>query len=75
MALKDVWYGKPGVSREEWHAICDKFQGLCAYCPLPADTMDHIVPTARGGRHTPDNVVPACRSCNSRKGDRGTFPQ
>lgn len=41
----------------------------CAYCPAPADTIDHVLPVALGGRTTPDNCVPACRSCNSRKKD------
>jgi 5-methylcytosine-specific restriction endonuclease McrA len=28
----------------------------------------HMVPLIRGGEHSPDNVVPCCQSCNSRKG-------
>jgi 5-methylcytosine-specific restriction endonuclease McrA len=33
-------------------------------------TLDHVVPLARGGAHTPENLRPAHRSCNSRKGSR-----
>ncbi|MBC7933538.1 MAG: HNH endonuclease [Rubrivivax sp.] len=33
-------------------------------------TLDHVVPLARGGAHTPENLRPAHRSCNSRKGKR-----
>lgn len=33
-------------------------------------TMDHRVPLARGGRHEIQNVVPACKTCNSRKHTR-----
>ena len=29
--------------------------------------MDHVDCIAKGGRHEADNVVPACRSCNSKK--------
>lgn len=57
----------------------------CCYCgteevPL---TLDHLVPTAQGGPDTADNIVWACRPCNSSKGprdlvrwslDRGGFP-
>src|SRR5262249_4314390 len=31
---------------------------------------DHVVPRSRGGTHTWDNVVAACRTCNVRKRDR-----
>jgi 5-methylcytosine-specific restriction endonuclease McrA len=42
----------------------------CAYCASPATTIDHVVPTSRGGRHDRTNLVPACRRCNSAKGCR-----
>lgn len=32
-----------------------------------ARTMDHKVPTARGGPNTASNKVPACNSCNQQK--------
>ncbi|WP_252441998.1 HNH endonuclease [Pseudonocardia humida] len=41
----------------------------CAYCGKRADTIDHVVPRSRGGAHSWDNCVAACRSCNSRKAD------
>ncbi|MBN9110105.1 MAG: HNH endonuclease [Pseudonocardia sp.] len=42
----------------------------CAYCNARADTIDHVVPRSRGGAHSWDNCVAACRACNSRKADR-----
>jgi 5-methylcytosine-specific restriction endonuclease McrA len=43
----------------------------CAYCTDNwADTVDHVVPRSRGGRHEWRNVVAACRQCNEDKGDR-----
>ncbi len=42
----------------------------CAYCARRADTVDHVVPRSRGGRHEWSNVVAACSRCNHRKGDR-----
>jgi 5-methylcytosine-specific restriction endonuclease McrA len=33
-----------------------------------APELDHIVPLALGGSHTPGNCQLACRSCNGRKG-------
>jgi 5-methylcytosine-specific restriction endonuclease McrA len=29
--------------------------------------MDHLVPLSRGGKASRNNVVPACKECNSRK--------
>lgn len=42
----------------------------CQYCGTGAESIDHVVPRSRGGRHEWDNVVAACRPCNLRKGDR-----
>lgn len=46
-------------------------QGICHYCnqKFPAEdlTMDHLVPVSRGGKASRNNVVPACKECNSRK--------
>ena len=42
----------------------------CQYCGGPAESIDHVVPRSKGGPHSWENVVAACRSCNVRKGDR-----
>ncbi|HEY5727885.1 MAG TPA: HNH endonuclease, partial [Acidimicrobiia bacterium] len=42
----------------------------CQYCGRPAENLDHVVPRTQGGSHTWDNVVAACRRCNTRKGGR-----
>ncbi|MDN5917381.1 MAG: HNH endonuclease [Pseudonocardia sp.] len=42
----------------------------CAYCGRRADTIDHVIPRSRGGKHSWENCVAACRTCNSRKADR-----
>lgn len=42
----------------------------CQYCGAHADSIDHVLPRAKGGQHTWDNVVAACRPCNTRKRDR-----
>lgn len=48
-----------------------RYDGLCAYCTVrPADTVDHVIPLARGGRNTIGNILPACRPCNSRKSSK-----
>src|SRR5690606_15207836 len=46
----------------------------CQYCslklPLRHLTYDHVVPRSQGGRTTWENIVMACRDCNSRKSGR-----
>jgi len=45
--------------------------GQCWYClkVFPPDelTMDHLIPLARGGSSTKDNLVPSCKDCNTKK--------
>jgi 5-methylcytosine-specific restriction endonuclease McrA len=44
----------------------------CQYCGKQTRdlTIDHVEPRHRGGRHTWENLVSACRSCNHRKAGR-----
>lgn len=42
----------------------------CQYCGERAESIDHVVPRSRGGDHAWENVVAACRPCNTRKRDR-----
>ena len=45
--------------------------GTCWYCGQKVGfhqlTMDHVIPLARGGRSTKDNLVPCCKDCNTKK--------
>ena len=63
----------PGLTRHEMSIL--RFQWIsegqsCAYCDQACETVDHIVPLNRGGDNQKQNLTPACRSCNSSKGDR-----
>ncbi|KAM0910521.1 hypothetical protein ACQ4PT_014090 [Festuca glaucescens] len=43
----------------------------CQYCPSEDDlTIDHVIPTSRGGKWEWENLVTACSRCNSRKGNK-----
>jgi 5-methylcytosine-specific restriction endonuclease McrA len=56
-------WSKPGVIRRD--------NEHCGYCGAAgARTVDHIVPSSRGGANTWANTVAACYSCNQRKRDR-----
>ena len=42
----------------------------CQYCGTNDDlTLDHIYPKAKGGKTTWVNLITACKTCNTRKGD------
>ena len=57
------------VTQIEWTEIKKIFKFLCAYCRRKRKlTMDHIVALAIGGQHLANNIVPACKPCNSSKG-------
>ena len=43
---------------------------VCQYCGRAAENVDHVVPRSRGGSHSWDNVVAACRRCNGKKENR-----
>lgn len=46
----------------------------CMYCGKSAGgenlELEHVIPRSRGGKNSWDNLVAACRKCNSRKNDR-----
>ena len=52
--------------------IWQETHGHCVYCgksiPSGARTVDHVLPSCRGGKGSMDNLVPACQPCNNRRG-------
>jgi 5-methylcytosine-specific restriction endonuclease McrA len=57
------------VTAEAWKIVLAKFDHRCAYCGRGdmSLTRDHVVPLSRGGTHDAENIVPACKPCNSSK--------
>jgi 5-methylcytosine-specific restriction endonuclease McrA len=51
-------------------AVFARDEHRCQYCGAAAENIDHVIPRSRGGPHTWENVVAACRPCNTRKEDR-----
>lgn len=45
---------------------------MCVYCGRQTRelTLDHVMPRHRGGPHTWENLVSACKACNHRKAGR-----
>lgn len=61
----------PRFSRQNIY-LRDGFR--CQYCSWSGTllnlTLDHLIPLARGGKTSWDNIVTACKACNLRKGAR-----
>lgn len=74
MAERDDGKMKSEAPVVDFATIVTLYLNRCAYCgcdftaECPA-TEDHVIPIIHGGLHTPDNVVPACLGCNSKKHD------
>lgn len=60
------------ITAEEWQSILKAHGYACAYCKTtdaPLE-MDHVIALSKGGLHCAANIVPACKPCNSKKGNR-----
>lgn len=72
---RDSNKARRGLSHKKWakirHRILERDEWACRYCGSDDDlTCDHVVPLARGGGNDDENLVAACRSCNSSKCDK-----
>lgn len=57
------------LTLKQWAQAIAYFGQRCAYCQIrPFQVLEHFHPIALGGGTTEDNCVPACKSCNSKKG-------
>lgn len=63
---------KDKITLEQWENIKSKAKNKCHYCKKVFEklTMDHVIPLSKGGNHNQSNIVPACQSCNSKKGNK-----
>jgi hypothetical protein len=52
------------------HYILTRDHYTCFFCGEYGDTIDHLLPKAKGGHTTPVNCVCACNLCNQSKADR-----
>ena len=60
------------LTAKEWADTLETYNYRCAYCGVEFNcelppTKDHVIPISKGGHNIKENVVPACKSCNSRK--------
>lgn len=77
ITLREVFLRDKGVCQicgmpVSWNDVTKDSSGRKLYVNDRYPSIDHIVPLAKGGTHTWDNVQLAHKICNSRKGDRVT---
>lgn len=63
----------PGAEMIDRREVLRRAEGVCGICRElieGAFHVDHIIPLARGGEHTYENVQPAHPRCNTRKGSK-----
>jgi len=68
----------PGeYSESKWLQRVEYHGWKCFYCKVKLNkntlTQDHAIPLIRGGSNHAANLLPACRSCNSKKKDLTVF--
>lgn len=69
-------------TEQHWQHALTYFNGCCAYCGNPPSLFDyntvlhqeHHIPVSKNGGYTPDNIIPACQSCNLNKSNKDPQP-
>lgn len=56
------------LTLSQWNEIKRRYKYRCAYCGAKSKlTRDHVVPLIKLADDSPNNIVPACGSCNASK--------
>ena len=60
------------VTIADWLRILELHENKCALCDIRGVKLeqDHIFPLSLGGKHTPVNLQPLCKPCNTWKKDK-----
>lgn len=59
------------LTYDQWEQIMTYFNNECAYCGSNGTLeQEHFVPLSKLGNYDKYNIIPACRSCNSSKGNK-----
>jgi hypothetical protein len=73
-SLKKKSYSFVNYKENDWLECLSFFNHRCAYCgeesPLE---KEHFIPLINGGEFTINNIIPACKSCNSSKNNKCFF--
>jgi 5-methylcytosine-specific restriction endonuclease McrA len=71
------------LTAKQWTGIKRDFNNSCAYCGMTEKEhirefnerlhQEHFIPLSEGGEYSHNNIIPACKSCNSSKQDKDFF--
>lgn len=65
--------GANSLREQQIDSVYEQQRGLCFWCGTETGSsyhVDHVIPLARGGDNTIENIVVSCPTCNATKGDR-----
>lgn len=58
-------------SNKEWLDLLKQYDGKCVDCGTKEKIeKDHVIPLSKGGNDLIKNILPRCRICNARKGNK-----
>jgi hypothetical protein len=58
----------PKLAKKRYRqSIYEAWDCKCGYCGEEATSLDHIIPRFRSGSSNRNNLLPACRRCNTNK--------
>ena len=57
----------PALPKALTETLLNYYGSICVYCGEEASGFDHLHPVSRGGINDLHNLVPSCKSCNSKK--------
>jgi glutaredoxin len=58
----------PKLAKKRYRqSIYEAWNYKCVYCKADATSLDHIIPRFKSGSNNRNNLVPACRTCNTNK--------
>lgn len=63
------------ISQKDIIDLIDFYNSKCYYCTINVVRginlhIDHVQPLSKGGKHNLENLVPACKTCNLKKGTK-----
>ncbi|VTR55321.1 HNH endonuclease [Actinobacillus pleuropneumoniae] len=63
----------PFLFRDYRKAALKRDHHTCLWCGQHATTVDHMIPSSKGGSDLPHNLIASCSECNTKRGNRSAL--